>query len=455
MSEPGTVRLLSGDARAGSGDARRYAVVSQIDELGSDDRRILLDRSTSIEPALRERTTRIIQRVRQEGDVALRALARELDGVELASLEVPRRQWKEALDCVEPSLRHALERAVANIETAHRAFLPTAVEISPEPGITIARRPDPLSRVGVYAPGGRARYPSSVLMGALPARVAGVGEVILCSPPQENGRPADLVLAAAELAGVDRVFALGGAGAIAAMAFGTESVPAVDRIVGPGNAWVAEAKLQVSAVVGIDNPAGPSELLVIADDTADPTAVAREMLAQAEHDRRSAVVVVAIGRDVAARVMARVEETLSLQPRATGIAEALSERGGVLVAEGIDEAVEFSNEYAPEHLLLAVSDARAVLPRVRNAGGVFVGQSSSVTFGDYLTGSNHVLPTGGLARSWSGLSVLDFVRWTSWQQVTPEAAARLAGDVGELARAEGLWAHAAAALAWLADGDPR
>jgi histidinol dehydrogenase len=287
-------------------------------------------------------------------------------------------------------------------------------------------------------------------MGAVPARVAGVGEVIVCSPPGPDGVPATVVLAAAALAGVDRVFALGGAGAIAAMAHGTESVPRVDRIVGPGNAYVAEAKLQLAGVVAIDSPAGPSELLVIADHTADPAAVARELLAQAEHDPQAAVVAVCVGDEVAEQVEAAVMRLLPTQERLEIVAQALVGQGGVLVAQTYNEAVAFANDYAAEHLLLAVDEAEAdtVLSLVRNAGTVFVGESASVAFGDYMTGANHVLPTGGLARSYSGLSTLDFVRWTTYQRVTPEAAARLAADVGRFADSERLPGHAAAARYW-------
>jgi histidinol dehydrogenase len=325
-------------------------------------------------------------------------------------------------------------------------------ETLPEPGIRVGRRPDPLDRVGVYAPGGRAAYPSSVLMGSIPARVAGVREVILCSPPASDGLPTPVVLAAAELAGVDRVFAVGGAGAIAAMAYGTESIPRVDRIVGPGNAYVAEAKLQVAGVVGIDSPAGPSELLIIADSSADPGVVVREMLAQAEHDPRAVVILVTLGREVAEAAIARLAVELPSQQRRDIIEESLIARGAVLWAVDLNEAVSFSNDFAPEHLMLATRRPLEILGTVRNAGTVFVGECSSVSFGDYMTGANHVLPTGGLARSYSGLSVLDFIRWTTYQAVDFEAAGRLADDVGVFADSEGLPAHAAAARHWAAAG---
>jgi histidinol dehydrogenase len=434
---------------ASSGDARLLRWRGRLDQLATAERRVLFDRSLSADPAIRERTADIVHRVRDEGDTALRALALAFDGVALDSLEVSPSACQAALDALDSSLRRSMERALTNLERVHRAFLPVAQETESEPGITIGRRPDPLARVGVYAPGGRAAYPSSVLMGIVPARVAGVGEIILCSPPDRGtGQPADVVLAAAALAGADRVFALGGAGAIAAMAFGTSSVPRVDRIVGPGNAYVAEAKLQVASAVAIDSPAGPSELLVLCDASADATLVAREMLAQAEHDPLAAVVAITVSDQLARRIVAELSEQLPSQPRAAIAADALAGQGAVLVVSDLDEGIAAANAYAAEHLLLLVAEPDAVLRRLRAAGTVFVGASSSVAFGDYLTGANHVLPTGGLARSYSGLSTLDFVRWTTWQQVSPAAAARLADDVGTFASAEGLPGHAAAARAW-------
>jgi histidinol dehydrogenase len=398
--------------------------------------------------AVRAATAAILERVAREGDAALFAFAREYDGVALTALEVPRPRWRAALAALDPALRAAMERSAANLATVHRAFLPRAEEVSPEPGVRVGRRPDPLGRVGVYAPGGRASYPSSVLMAVVPARIAGVREVILCSPPGPDGVPASAVLAAAELAGADRVFAVGGAGAIAAMAFGTASIPPVDRIVGPGNAWVAEAKRQVAGTIPIDCPAGPSELLVIADDGADPEAVGRELVAQAEHDPEAWVVAVAVGAPLAARIEAAAGRALAATTRGDVATAALAAGGAVLTADTLTEALAFAGDFAPEHLLLAVADPPAAFAVVRNAGAVFLGTTSSVTFGDYMSGANHVLPTGGRARAYSGLSPLDFVRWTSWQSVTREAAAALAEPVAVFADAEGLPAHAAAARAW-------
>lgn len=420
-----------------------------IAELSQADRTALCDRTTSSNELVRTETAAILAQVRTDGDAALRSLAARFDGATMATLEVPRNRCERALAELDPALRLALARAAANIRTVHEAFRPTEIIVEPEPGIRVGRRPDPLGRVGVYAPGGRAAYPSSVLMGAIPAKVAGVGEVILCSPPDRSGQPTPVVLAAAALAGVDRVFAIGGAGAIGAMAWGTDSVPRVDRIVGPGNAWVAEAKLQVSGVVAIDSPAGPSELLVLVDRTADLDLVVREMLAQAEHDPAAAVVAVALD-GMAPDLSARLQAAVASEPRAAIVSEALSSSGGILSAASPGEAIGFANDWAAEHLLIATRAPGTILPALRNAGAVFVGPSSSVAFGDYATGANHVLPTGGLSRCYSGLSTQDFVRWTSWQEVTPAAASRLSKDVGLLADSEGLPAHAAAARQWSA-----
>jgi histidinol dehydrogenase len=417
--------------------------------LSSSDRAALCNRAAVAgDSAVRWATAAVIARVREAGDGALVELARELDHVALPSIDIPRERWRAALWALDPALRVAMERSARNIRAAHTAFLPEGVEIETEPGVIVGRRPDPIERVGVYAPGGRAAYPSSLLMGAIPARVAGVGEVVVCSPPTTSGEPSRVILAAAELGGVDRVFAVGGAGAIAAMAYGTRTIPRVDRIVGPGNAYVAEAKLQVASVVGIDSPAGPSELLVIADRTADPASIAREVMAQAEHDPQAAVVVVAIGAPVARRIGDAVWAAVGNEPRRAIIGESLAARGALLVAQSVDEAVALANEWAPEHLLLAVSDPAGAFDGVRGAGTVFFGEASSVVFGDYLTGANHVLPTGGLARSYSGLSTMDFVRWTTYQRVDPAAARRLAADTAAFATAEQLPAHAAAAAAW-------
>ena len=441
----------------------RLRYVGLLSALSPEDRASLVRRTNTSDSLVREQTEEIIGRVRSDGDRALREMAINFDGVALDALEVPKGVRQRALAEIDPVLRSALEHAAWNITLFHSAAPPRTVELATEPGVIVGRRPDPLRRVGIYSPGGRAAYASSVLMAGIPAKVARVSEIVLCSPPQKDGCPAKVVLAACEIAGVDRVFALGGAGAIAAMAYGTESVPRVDRIVGPGNAYVAEAKVQVSRDVGIDSPAGPSELLVICDGDADVETIAREVVAQAEHDVNACVVVVALDDETASAISDAIARKLPAVARGAAgrrgvaraegdradiISAALERRGGVLSAGSIAEAIEFAAEFAPEHLLLAVKDAENVLPDIRNAGCVFVGEQSSVVFGDYITGGNHVLPTGGLARSYSGLGPLDFVRWTSYQKVTRAAARRLSADTAVLANAEGLPAHAAAALGW-------
>jgi histidinol dehydrogenase len=415
----------------------------------SPDRRALVDRTIEGGEAITEEVRAIVGEVRRWGDPALFTYAERFDRVSLTALEVERAEWDQALERLDPPVRRALERAAGNLERAHRAFQPRPVEVETEAGVTVRRRPDPIERVGIYVPGGKAAYPSSVLMSVVPARIAGVGQIVVASPPGPDGRPHQLVLAACGLVGPDRLFAIGGAGAIAALAYGTATVPRVDKIVGPGNAYVMEAKLQVADRVAIDAPAGPSEVLILADDSAPIDLLAAELVTQAEHDPRAAVVAVLVGGDDArvAELAAAVERATLESPRQAIVLAAFASAGGILTVPSVDLAVEFANQYAAEHLLLALRDAERIVPALRNSGAVFIGLPSSVVFGDYLTGANHVLPTGGLARAYSGLSTSDFVRWTSFQTVTAEAAARLAADTAVLAGAEGLPAHAVAATA--------
>ncbi|MEO5510213.1 MAG: histidinol dehydrogenase [Longimicrobiales bacterium] len=388
----------------------------------------------------------IIEDVRNRGDTALRAMAESFDGVVLEQLEVPRKVCEDALASIDPAVRAALQYAANSIATFHRAQMPADFEIEVQPGVRLGRRAEPLDSVGVYAPGGRAAYPSSVLMGVIPARVAGVLDVIVCSPPGADGFPSPVVLAACVIAGAHRVFAVGGAGAVAALALGTESIPAVARVIGPGNAYVMEAKRQLTGVIAIDSPAGPSEVLIIADTSADPELIAAELIAQAEHDPDAAAVAVIIDAPaLRIAVLAQIERLLPLQPRQDIIRMSLSTRGALLDAQTLDAALAFAEEYAPEHLSLMIEAPRAALPRVRRAGTIFLGASSSVAFGDYVTGANHVLPTNRLARSYSGLSTLDFLRFATYQEVSAFAAADLAAPARVLANAEGLPAHAYAA----------
>ncbi|HEY0674115.1 MAG TPA: histidinol dehydrogenase [Longimicrobiales bacterium] len=414
-------------------------------ELTEAQRARLFQRGRAQDADVRRSVAQLIEAVRTRGDEALREQARRFDRVEALMIEVPRARWRAALEEMDATVRAGLELAADNIATFHRAQLPATLEIEPRPGLKLGRRADPLDRVAVYAPGGRAAYPSSVLMGVVPARVAGVREVIVCSPAGVDGWPPAVVLAACEIGHADRVFAIGGAGAIAAAAYGTETVPRVDKIVGPGNAYVTEAKQQLNGIVAIDCPAGPSEVLVLADETADAELVASELLAQAEHDPDAASVLVTTSRAVLTRVGAALDQRLALEPRGDIIKRALCSGGALLRADSDTEMIEFNNAYAPEHLALYVREPRAMLNAIRNAGTVFLGSASSVAFGDYLTGANHVLPTATLARAYSGLSTLDFLRWTTFQELSAEAARELAPATNALALAEGLPAHARAA----------
>ena len=397
--------------------------------------------------ALASTTAAILADVRARGDVALREMAERFDRVRLEALEVPRRTWDEALSALEAPVRAGFERAARNIRRFHTAQIPGDVVVETEAGVRITRTWTPLVRVGVYVPGGRAAYPSSVLMGVIPAKAAGVSEVIVCSPPGPSGLPPREVLAACAIGGADRLFALGGAGAIGALTYGTESVPAVDAVVGPGNRWVTEAKQQVAGLVLIDSPAGPSEVLVLADETADPSLIARELLAQAEHDTEAACVVVTTSAKVAATTEIEIARQLDQAPRAEVCRRALAACGALLVADSLDEAVAFANRYATEHLSIMTASAAADARKIRTAGTTFVGPFASVAFGDYMTGANHVLPTMGRARSFSGLSTLNYLRSFTIQEISADGARSMAGDVETLALAEGLPAHAAAARA--------
>ncbi len=434
-----------------SGELKLFfeGALADLDEIG---RRRLLERAPEDAPDVAAAVAELLSAVRTRGDDALREMEARFDGVELAELEVPRDRWEEAVDALAPEVRGALERAVRNIRRFHEAQMPTDVTVEVEPGVTITRTWTPLDAVGVYAPGGRAAYPSSVLMGVVPAKAAGVPEVVVCSPPGPSGVPPAEVMAACALGGADRLFALGGAGAVGALAFGTESVRAVDAIVGPGNRWVTEAKRQVAGDVVIDSLAGPSEVLVVADEAADPTFVAHELLAQAEHDPYAACVLVTTSGAVAHAARDELARLLEAAPRREVAAAALAGAGAIIVSDTLDDALAFARAYAPEHLSIMTTNAAADAKRVPTAGTTFLGAPSSVAFGDYLTGANHVLPTAGRARSFSGLSALHFMRSYTVQELSREGAASLADDVTVLAEAEGLPAHRDAAAARKAPG---
>ena len=418
-----------------------------ISDLPEEQRTRLLDRGAAPSRDRGPRVAEMIANVRARGDEALRAMARAFDDAEVAELEVPVEAWQAALERLPRELVEALRHSARNIQTFHAALRAPVVELEVEPGVRLERRTVPLARAGVYAPGGRAAYASSVLMGVGAARAAGVPEVIVCSPPTPTGSVSDSVLAAAAVGGASRVFAAGGAGAIAAMAYGTESVPACDVVVGPGNHWVNEAKRQVAGDVRIDSPAGPSELLVLADGDAPPPMIVRELIAQAEHDPDAAVVLVTPSAELLDTTGAALAEGVAGCARRHIVEASLAANGALLRAASAEEALAFTNAYAPEHLLVLGAAAETWLPRLRNAGTIFVGEHSSVSFGDYLSGANHVLPTGGRARAFSGLSTEHFIRSFTVQRVDDVGAQSLAGPTGRFADSEGLPGHAHAARA--------
>lgn len=445
VGDGATDALSPGEADPASGVEVR--VRGLLSELSAEELAPLLDRAPMSEEGVADAVAAMVADVRRRGDAVLREMAERFDGVALEEIEVPRHACDNALASLEPGIRNALERAADNIRRFHEAQLPDDVTVEVEPGVRITRTWAPLRRVGVYAPGGTAAYPSSVLMGVVPARAAGVEHVVVCSPPGPSGRPPAAVLAACAIAGADRVFALGGAGAVAALAYGTETVPAVDAIVGPGNRWVTEAKRQVAGELVIDSPAGPSEVLVLVDESTDPRLAAHEILAQAEHDPDASCVLVSTSERVAAETESALAELLADAPRGGIAREALAKEGGILLADDIEEALDFTDRYAPEHLSLMTENAASLVRRLRHAGTILVGPWASVAFGDYMTGANHVLPTAGRARSFSGLSTAHFVRSFTIQEIDEGGARALADGVAVLADAEGLPAHAAAARA--------
>jgi histidinol dehydrogenase len=413
--------------------------VRSVEALTPDERSALFDRDAGVEAA-REDAAEIIDRVRAEGDVALRELAQEFDGVTVGAIEVTERA-ERAVEAVDAEVRAAINTAAENIRAFHERQLPDDWLSEVSDGRELGRRFAPIDSVGVYAPGGTAAYPSSVLMGTIPAVVAGVDHVVVATPPAEELNP--VTLAAAQIAGADAIYQVGGAQAIAALAYGTETVRAVSKVVGPGNRWVTAAKAEVRGDVEIDFLAGPSEVLVVADGTADPDAVAADLVAQAEHDTSAAVVAITDEETLASAVAAAVDRHAAGRDREAVIRKALrNDASGVFHARSMSEAVLFAEEYAPEHLSIQTTDAESVLERIPSAGSAFLGPASPVAAGDYATGTNHVLPTGGGARVSGGLSVDTFLRSTTVQRLTADGLADLREVVETLAHAEGLEAHA-------------
>ena len=402
----------------------------------------LLDRSTRMAEGVDDAVAAILADVRARRDAAVAEYTRRFDHREPAggSYELPRARWDAQAARVAPEVRDALVFAAARIRAFHDRQREPDIDLALD-GVRLELRVTPLARVGLYVPGGTARYPSSVLMTAIPAKVAGVPEVVMVTPGAS-----DEALLAARIAGVDRVFELGGAQAIAALAYGTETVPRVDKIVGPGNAWVASAKRQVYGEVDIDSIAGPSEVLIIADGDADPAWVAADLIAQAEHDTEARAVLVTTSRALADAVDAELVRQLASLPRKAIAERALTGHGAAVIVETIDAAVELANRFAPEHLELQCADARRVAAACTSAGAIFVGRYSSEAAGDYLAGGNHVLPTGGAARYASPLGVHDFRKRTSLIEYDAAAAAAHADAIAALAACEGLDGHGRSAL---------
>ncbi|MCL0070733.1 histidinol dehydrogenase [Dehalococcoidia bacterium] len=391
-----------------------------------------------------EAVRQIISDVRDRGDAALFKYIEKLEGAILTRLEVPEKEITAARNNIDGELLAALQTATERIRDFHqkqRELLPGGrIALGKGLGQVIA----PLERVGIYAPGGTASYPSTVLMTAIPARVAGVNEIILATPPRPDGHIPPLTLAAADIAGIDRVFSAGGAQAIAALAFGTESIPRVDKICGPGNIFVMLAKKQVFGAVDIDGLQGPTETIVLADECANPASCAANLLAQAEHDELATAIMITTSPELARKVNAEVERQLIELERRKIAGVSLEQRGGIVVVGGMDEAIHLVNDYAPEHLCLLVREAEPVVTRIRNAGGIFIGESSPEVIGDYLAGPSHVMPTGGTARFSSPLSVADFLKITSLIALDKKTLKKLGPQAAAIARAEGLTAHAAA-----------
>ncbi len=402
----------------------------------------LVARDAAVDQAIDASAREIVEAVRRDGDAALRLYTSRYDRVDLDAIELPATALDEALAAMDPDFVETLRQAAANIEAYHARQARNSYILTETEGIVLGQRILPLARVGLYVPGGTAAYPSTVLMDAIPATIAGVAEVIIATPPGRDGLINQAVLAAAKIAGVSRVFRMGGAQAVAAMAYGTASVPQVDKIVGPGNAYVNAAKRLVYGQVDIDMIAGPSEILIIADGTADPVCVAADLLSQAEHDKLAASILVTPCKNLAEAVQKEVERQISLLPRAEICRASIDQNGWIFLADSLEEAIDISNLVAPEHLELCLDDPFRWLPCVQNAGSVFLGKSAPEALGDYFAGPNHTLPTSGTARFSSPLSVDDFVKKSSFLYYSKEALAKVHRRVEDFARREGLDAHA-------------
>lgn len=383
----------------------------------------------------------IIADVKENGDRAVKAYCAKFDKAELTSLEVTPEEIQAAVSQVEPEFLDILREAAENIRAFHSRQVRNSFVIADKPGIVLGQKITPIEKVGVYVPGGTAAYPSTVLMDTIPAKIAGCPQLVMVTPPGRDGKVNPAILAAASIAGVDRIFKVGGAQAIAALAYGTESIPRVDKIVGPGNAFVAEAKKQVFGRVSIDMIAGPSEILVIADGKSNPVHVAADLLSQAEHDKLASAVLVTDSEELAQAVQAELERQLPLLPRQEIARASIENNGKIIVAETLMAGIEIANEIAPEHLELQVDDPFSYLDAIQNAGSIFLGRSCPEALGDYFAGPNHTLPTSGTARFSNPLSVDDFVKKSQFSYYTPEALAKAADKIAAFAEKEGLRAH--------------
>ena len=388
----------------------------------------------------------IIDNVRKNGDRALFEYCEAFDKVKLSSLEVTKEEIDEAFASVEPEFIRILNDAAANIREFHERQVRNSFILNGRKGVVMGQKVIPIEKVGLYVPGGTAAYPSSVLMNCIPAKIAGCEEIVMVTPPAKDGKVNPAILAAARVAGVTRIFKLGGAQAVAALAYGTESVPAVHKIVGPGNAFVAEAKKQVFGKVSIDMIAGPSEILIVADGTCDPAVLAADMLSQAEHDKLASAVLVTDSASLASAVSDELERQIPLLPRREIARESIDKNGKIILTETIGEAIEISNEIAPEHLELCLDNPFDYLDEIRHAGSIFMGKNCPEALGDYFAGPNHTLPTSGTAKFSSPLSVDDFVKKTQYTYFTADALAAVADDVAYFAEKEGLSAHARSAV---------
>ena len=397
--------------------------------------------ATSVEDIV----TGIIENVKTNGDKALYEYCEKFDKAKLSSLEVSAEEIEEAFNTVEPKFVEIIRAAAENVREFHSRQVRNSFILNEKDGIVIGQKVIPIEKVGLYVPGGTAAYPSTVLMDSIPAKIAGCKEIVMVTPPNAEGKVNPVILAAAKIAGVDRIFKVGGAQAVAALAYGTESVPKVDKIVGPGNAFVAEAKKQVFGMVSIDMIAGPSEILVVADKTCNPKFVAADLLSQAEHDKMASAVLVCDDMDFAEAVSAELERQIPLLPREEIARTSIDNNGKIIVADDLLKAIDIANEIAPEHLELCMDNPFDYLDKIKHAGSIFMGKYCPEALGDYFAGPNHTLPTSGTARFSSPLSVDDFVKKTQYTYYTREALSAVADDIAFFAEKEGLSAHARSA----------